>query len=116
MQAIALGILSLIFAIGLGVLTSLKETPEFWTHAGGYPVGLRHLILHFYYPTLLAYLLFLASFTTRGLNLSIKGDCGKGLLYLLALAPAWLITAFNIGLLVANNVVNLLEGNPLHTP
>ena len=29
----------------LGILAWLRETPRFWTHAGGYPVWLRHWVL-----------------------------------------------------------------------
>ena len=31
----------------------LRETPAFWTNAGGYPVWLRELVLLAYYPFLL---------------------------------------------------------------
>lgn len=114
MQAIAAGISMLIFALGIGVLTVLKETPAFWTNAGGYPVGLRHFVLDFYYPLLLTYLVTLIALTLRGVSLLFRNDCAAALLFFAALMPAWLVTFLTIGLLVANNAVNLIEGRPLH--
>jgi hypothetical protein len=113
-QAIAAGISMLIFALCIGVLTVLKEPPAFWTNAGGYPVGLRHFVLEFYYLLLLAYLGILLGLTLRGVGLLFRNDCAAALLFFAALMPAWLVTFLSIGLLVANNAVNLIEGRPLH--
>lgn len=44
-------------AVGMPLLiwfSWLRETPAFWTNAGGYPVWLRDLVLLSYYPLLLA--------------------------------------------------------------
>ena len=115
MQALAAGCLTLLFALCLGGLTILKETPHFWTNAGGYPIGLRHFVLHGYYPVLFAYLLILVALTMRGIYLFFKQESASGLVFLIALAPAWICTGLVIGLLIANNVINLIEGKPFHS-
>ncbi len=114
MQAIFLGLSCFIVAIAICALTALKETPAFWLNSGGYPVGLRHFVLDFYYPLLGVYLLGLAVLTARGLILLFKVDPLRGAFLILALSPAWLLTAISMGLLVANNVKNLIKGLPLH--
>lgn len=71
-------------------------------------------MLHFYYPLLFAYLIILTALSIRGAYLFFKQKSVPGLVFLAALAPAWICTGLNIGLLAANNVINLLEGKPFH--
>lgn len=50
----ALAVLALL--VGMPVLlwfSWLRETPSFWTNAGGYPVWLRDVVRYSYYPLLL---------------------------------------------------------------
>jgi hypothetical protein len=114
MQHILIGFITSLIALGIGCLTVLKETPSFWLNSGGYPVALRHFVLDFYYPLLGVYLLALALLTAHAVIGLIKTRSFRAMFLIVALTPAWLLTAVNIGLLIANNVVNLINGLPLH--
>ena len=51
---LALAVLALVGGMPLLVsLSLLRETPSFWTNAGGYPIWLRELVLIAYYPLFL---------------------------------------------------------------
>lgn len=90
--------------------TILRETPMFWRNEGGYPVGLRALVLDAYYPATAALvfvcLVGIASVVRRAQRMSR------------ACVIAWfvLVGCLGLGLAMAgaNNVVNLLEGRPVH--
>ena len=90
--------------------TVLRETPMFWRNEGGYPVGLRALVRDAYYPATAALVLVclvgIASVVRRAQRLSR------------ACVIAWfvLVGCLGLGLAMAgaNNVVNLLEGRPVH--
>lgn len=112
--AFACGICFLFSAAVLTGLTALKESPSFWLNSGGYPVALREFVLNFYYPAMLLHLTFLSGFTLSHAARLTRRPRLSPALYLLALFPAWLLTAIAVGLLLANNVINLLEGRPFH--
>ena len=90
--------------------TVLRESPLFWRNEGGYPLGLRNLVLDSYYPgsvvLVLGCLVAGALVLRRAQTLSRPAIVG------------WLLLAFGLGLGIAgcaaNNVSNLLEGRPLH--
>ncbi len=90
--------------------TILKETPLFWRSEGGYPPSLRALILDFYYP--LAAAVLVSSGWTLVHQLRRAGRPGRPALL------GWILLAFVLGLalalLLGNNLVNLIEGRPLH--
>jgi hypothetical protein len=103
-----LGVLATVCALWL-MLTVLKETPVFWRNAGGYPVGLRFFVLDFYYPiTALLLVCGLAQLVRL-----FRGGRPSRAELILVLA-FWVLFSSGSGLLVANNVVNAIEGRPLH--
>ena len=90
--------------------TVLRETSVFWRNEGGYPVGLRHLVLDTYYPFSVVLVLgcvFSATLVLRRPQTQPRHSI-----------VGWLVVAFGLGLgiagCVANNVSNLMEGRPLH--
>lgn len=95
------------------VFTMLKETPSFWHNAGGYPVGLRDLVLVAYYPLLGLNLLI--GVGVGALVASEYRVVGRGAWWALAVgALMWATLVLNVGWLVANNVENVLIGRELH--
>ncbi|WP_309387750.1 hypothetical protein [Cerasicoccus frondis] len=95
-------------------LTVLKETPEFWINAGGYPVWLREWVLESYYPGLIAVVSAQTVATIACIHAFIKRHSGTALLCLLGLTLCWFVTVVTLGVLVANNLWNLLNNQPLH--
>jgi len=101
-----------IFSLLLVQLTIWKESQLFWMDVGGYPLWLREAVRTFYYPYLfflLAYAFMLCR-SVLGRFLRSFGFCRVWLLLLAALV----IIADSLGLLVANNFINLIEDRPLH--
>jgi hypothetical protein len=90
--------------------TILKETPVFWRNEGGFPPTLRAFILDFYYPVT-AVLLVSSVF-------ALVHDLRQGRRPLRPAMVAWIIMGLILGaglaLLLGNNLVNLIEGRPLH--
>ncbi|WP_309399639.1 hypothetical protein [Cerasicoccus maritimus] len=117
LQLLSAGALSALFIvlnlIGLG-FTALKETPEFWTNGGGYPIWLRETVLESYYPGLIAVFLIQTLATIACIYTFFKHGSGAALLGLLGLAPPWLMFLVTVGVLIANNIWNLINNNPLH--
>lgn len=103
------GAISLVVFAG----TLLRETPEFWRNAGGYPVSLRNLVYLAYYPLLL--LIFSGSIMGSLLALRFlarhKG-IGSGLLVLSILQ--WVLLLIILVIMLWNNVDNWVNGRPLH--
>jgi len=100
---------------GLVVLAgaTLKETPQFWRNAGGYPVELRELVLVGFYPACAIYffwLLFGSLAAWRMLHVFKRA----GLFLLLACALNWMLLAAITTVVLWNNVENVLQGQPLH--
>ena len=92
----------------------LRETPDFWTNAGGYPLWLRDLVLVAYYPLLFAYLAWLPFLSWRWIfrpSRDIRRFCVEAVL----LALLWAVIALVVTLMLANNIGNLLDGRPLHS-
>lgn len=101
-----------IFVVGLIRLTLWKEDQYFWLNAGGYPIWLRDSVRFLYYPYL-----FFTTATLCVVTHSVLGRFIRELAYRrvwIALLLAWILFFSNCGLLVANNLVNLLEDKPLH--
>lgn len=91
----------------------LRETPHFWTNAGGYPLWLRDLVLISYYPLLLVYvglLSFLSWLLLCQPARSVRGFCAEAIL----LGVLWLVVALVAMLMLANNIANVIDGRPLH--
>lgn len=95
-------------------LTILKENALFWRDAGGYALALREFTLHFYYPTLTGSFAICCALSWRLLRrYSIRFRCSMFSLCLVLLL--WCLLLLNCGLLVGDNIDNLVEGRPLHS-
>jgi hypothetical protein len=107
------GFAGLAWLSGNLVLTILRESPLFWRNAGGYPIALRDFTLHFYYPILVGSMAICCAHAWQLLRQSsIRFGCSifsRGFMFLL-----WGLLFLNCGLMVANNVDNIIEGRPLH--
>ena len=100
--------------VGFLATTGLKETEAFWRNYGGYPLWLRDYVLFFYYPMTMLLLIF-QSLTTVGFSITmIRNRRREGFYGVLIMLPSWLLTFVALGLLMANNIINYLEGRPLH--
>lgn len=115
--------LSITFVIcSLGVLvlellvfwfSCLRENQAFWTNAGGYPVGLRHFVLTFYYP-LLALNALLLALLTFGFLARLKPPFAMVGLQVALLLLCWGMFFGSAAVSWANNLLNFLEGRPIH--
>ena len=93
--------------------TVLRETPEFWRNAGGYPVFLRNLVYIAHYPLLFLVVGGTAATTLLSWRfLSSHRGIATGLLLFSALQ--WLFIMLILVIMLWNNVDNLLHGRPLH--
>lgn len=91
----------------------LRETPHFWTDAGGYPIWLRDLLLVAYHPLLFSYMALLGFLSWRLLKRPPR-SAGLFCVEALVLGLLWLVLALVATLMLANNITNLMEGRPLH--
>ena len=106
---------ALLFLMVNSGFTVLKETPLFWRDLGGYPTALRELVLIFYYPLLGMNLILCATLTALiayDYHLRARPSWWAVALALML----WSILFLNAGLLVANNVENVLSGRDVHYP
>jgi hypothetical protein len=95
------------------VFTLLKETPIFWRNIGGYPIELRELVLATYFPLLVANFLLCGGATA----LLQKRSFLRGRLSFNSLAMVllfWSVWFLNVGVLLANNIANIIQGRPFH--
>lgn len=91
----------------------LREQPEFWTYAGGYPLWLRQAVLLGFYPLLLAQgvlITFLSCLLVRSPSRFARLVYAEAVVLLLH----WAVLALVVLMMLANNVANLLDGRPLH--
>ncbi len=109
----------IVFVVGVllllvnGGCTLLKETPEFWRNAGDYPMELRALVLAGYYPLLGINALLCGFFSV--LVASEYRRFARCPRWAAAAGVAlWMMWGFNVALLTANNVENVLNGRELH--
>jgi len=99
--------------LGLFVTTLLREMPEFWRNAGGYPVFLRELVYIVHYPLLVVVLGGLAAGSLLSLRcFATQRGLGAGLLMVAALQ--WLLFVLILVIMLWNNVDNVLHGRPPH--
>ena len=106
----ALGLLLLVTNTGFSVL---KENPLFWRNAGGYSVGLRQAVLFWYYPLLGANCLVCVFYS--GLAAARHSVFGHTSFWAVGVAVLlWSMLFLNVGLLLANNVENVVNGRPVH--
>lgn len=91
----------------------LRETPLFWRNAGGWSEWFRDTVRLSFWPLLLVQTVGLAASTGWGVLLP---DPRRGhlILRLGALMLLWMAWTGMLGFVLANNLVNLLEGRPIH--
>lgn len=92
----------------------LRETPLFWTNAGGYPIWLRDMVLETFYPLLSMYgglVAFLSWQWIRKPSHSARLFWMEAVSVLVLWSAGGLVTV----IVVANNVSNLIEGRPFHS-
>ena len=102
----------LLFSAMLVQLTMWKESDLFWMNIGGYPLWLRQLVQALYYP----YLFFVLTVAAMLLR-SVVGRFFRTFKFCkawFALLFALIVISGSLGLLVANNMINLIENRPLH--
>lgn len=96
-------------AVWLG-MTFLRESVSFWRNSGGYPVQLRSLVQHSYYPFTAVLLVTCVTGATVVFRRT-QAIARRTML-------CWLIVAMAIGFGLAyagaNNLANLIDGRPLH--
>ena len=109
--------LATLLVFGLGVVlvwfAFLRESREFWTNAGGYPIWLRDLVLWSYLPLFAATgfgLTLLSMAWVSRLCRSIRFMLGEGAM----LVICWGLFASSGYIAFANNVRNLIDGRDLH--
>ena len=107
------GLAGLAWLSGNLALTILKENILFWRSAGGYPVVLREFTLHCYYPILAVSLVICCALSWK--LLQRRGNHSRYSIVTFSLTLLlWCLLFLNCGVLVANNLNNVLEGRPLH--
>ena len=91
----------------------LRENQAFWTNAGGYSEGLRETVKTFYYPLLIfnAILLGLLTFTFIA---RLKPPYSIIGLQICMLMACWGLFFGSAAVSWANNLLNFLEGRPIH--
>lgn len=103
-------------ALGLALLSIaawLKERPEFWLNSGGYPVWCREAVLVLFYPWLIGCLA--ALLVWQGLAILRPSRSTATLVARFALtALFWGVFFAVLYIVAANNLLNLLQGRPLH--
>lgn len=105
--------MQILILLGLGWLAWLKEQPLFWRNIGGWPVWLREMVHIFFYPLLgleFIALLFFSLATVHWIGQGhLHPGAGIAMVFLL-----WALLLTVIAIVIANNLVNLMEGRPLH--
>jgi hypothetical protein len=97
----------------LVVLALLKEQPLFWRNTGGWPIWLRELVEAAFYLLLTLEAVCLVGFSIMLVARSVPGH-SSGSAVALCLGLLWVPFLTIIGIVVANNVENVITGRPLH--
>lgn len=93
-------------------LTLWKESEIFWLAIGGYPIWQRRLVELLYYPYMLFTLLALLALSWSAILRLITQLQVKRVWLLLLFA--WVVFGSCLGLLFANNLLNYIQGRPIH--
>jgi hypothetical protein len=91
----------------------LREDPWFWRNAGGHPVWQREMVGATFLPLALIYVQLVVSLTWMLFRRPPRHPIFWWIDAAFALG-LWVLLLVIVGLTVANNVRNLLEGRPLH--
>jgi hypothetical protein len=97
----------------LAVFAIFREQPLFWRNAGGWPLWLRDLVETSFYPLLGLELMFLLAYSSACFGL-LHGRCAVGRYAILTLPLLWGLLFIVVAVVAANNLDNLLSGQPLH--
>jgi hypothetical protein len=110
---IAGAFVNVFFLVTLVFFTYLREQPLFWTNAGNWPVWLRELVGASFYPLLLLELCLLTIFSVACIRRLSFGH--RTTTVVVASLPfLWMLLMLVLLLVGANNVENLMAGQPLH--
>ena len=93
---------------------ALREQPEFWHNSGGWPVLMRQLVFVSFYPLLAVELGVLGMLSLSALRGS-PGSRGMQIVQGIVLTGLWLLVGCAVAIAFANNVMNILNGQPLHS-
>jgi hypothetical protein len=93
-------------------LTLWKESELFWMNIGGYPIWLRDSVHTLYYPYLFFVLASILMVTWSVVNRFLQ-ELSVSRVWALLLG-AWIVLFACLGLLVTNNVMNLVNERPIH--
>jgi hypothetical protein len=91
----------------------LREQPLFWTNAGNWPIWLRELVGASFVPLLLFEFVLLVTFSLASLRNRDTG-CPRTIAVALVVPILWALFILVLVICGANNVHNLMEGQPLH--
>jgi hypothetical protein len=103
---------ALVLGVGLLMMAIERETPLFWRNSGGYPVWLRMFVLYAFYPALLGYTGYLTWVALLAVKAVRRGGLSTGLMVLLI--GLWFLHTAIMLVVLANNLVNLMDGRPVH--
>lgn len=108
-------LVNVLLAMVLVMGAILRETPLFWTNAGGYPLLLRDFV-KYGFPLLWLIVGGLASLAVlRSWALLRSGRTHAGIAGLLVSLLHWGLWGTATGIAVWNNLNNLLRGLPVHS-
>jgi hypothetical protein len=103
---LALGAVVLLFAV-------LREQPDFWLNAGGYPVWLREVVREGFYPLLVAGFGVLAALGVLFMREPAHGPLR--LVQIVVLGALWMLLLGGASVAFGNNVLNLIEHRAVHS-
>jgi len=103
---------AVLFGSLLPYFAVLRETPDFWTNAGGYPLWLREWVGCFI-PMFLGHLV-LVFFIASSLVLGTAQSVRTWWLEAGILALVVMLSAVSAAIALANNISNLIDGRPVH--
>jgi hypothetical protein len=91
----------------------LREQSSFWVSAGNWPIWLRELVGASFYPLLLLELLLLIIFSLACVRILSSGY-RRTTSAVLVLPFLWILFILILVIVGANNLENLIAGQPLH--
>lgn len=93
---------------------ALREQPEFWHNSGGWPVLMRQFVLVSFYPLLAVEAGVLGMLSASALGGSSDAR-GTKIIQGIVLTGLWLLLTCAMAIAFANNFMNILNGQPLHS-
>lgn len=107
-------ILAIVSGSFLLIFTVLREMQLFWRNAGGYPFWLRDLVLNGFHPLLIFCFGSLVCAVWKLLTHRTRSPRSVFAQSAMVLMGTLLLT-MSLTMAVTNNVINLIEGRPLHS-